>query len=377
MQELPLLGRDPYDLVMLAPGVLPTDGRGGVKPIVNGGRTNTSSALLDGAESRTSSGVGIMYTPPLEAVQEFNMFTNGSSSMFGRSGGGVLTVATRFGTNEIHGSFFEFLRNTELNANGWTSNLLGLPRTAFHRNEYGGAVGGPVFIPGAYNGRNRSFFFFSWELIPERTPANLRDTVPTGLERQGDFSQTSTRSGRLISVFDPLTTRADPARPGRYLRSPFPGNRIPSERLDPIARRVLEYLPLPNRPGRTDNFTLNRSERLDIWRVFLRMDHNVSDKYRLFWTFGRHARSGDTPSINIAYPGEGTNAQNGQLKDDAFLTMLSGTAVFRPDLFGEFRASLARWRSDQTPRSLRRRGVWGSTSRNWAFHRNSRTKHPL
>ena len=132
--ELPLLGRNPYNLLMLAPGVMPKGGAG-AGPIINGGRSNTSEVLLDGAETRNSTTNDIAYTPPLETVQEFKVFTNGFSAEYGRSGGGVLTVATRSGTNEWHGARYEFLRNDKLNANSWTSNRVGLPRNAFRRNE--------------------------------------------------------------------------------------------------------------------------------------------------------------------------------------------------------------------------------------------------
>ena len=152
--ELPLLGRNPYALLMLAPGVMPKGGAG-AGPIINGGRSNTSEILLDGAETRNSTTNDIAYTPPLETVQEFKVITNGFSAEFGRSGGGVLTVATRSGTNDWHGALYEFLRNDKLNANSWTSNRVGLPRNAFRRNEYGVALGGPARIPRVYDGRNR------------------------------------------------------------------------------------------------------------------------------------------------------------------------------------------------------------------------------
>src|SRR5262249_59944677 len=119
MLQLPLSGRNPYSLVPLAAGVMPAGGTG-TGPIINGGRSNTSEVLLDGAESRNSTTNDIQYTPPLEAVAEFKVITNNFSSEFGRSGGGVLTVASRSGSNDLHGSFYEFFRNDKLNANGST-----------------------------------------------------------------------------------------------------------------------------------------------------------------------------------------------------------------------------------------------------------------
>src|SRR5437867_11804346 len=152
MLELPLSGRNPYSLVTLSAGVMPA-GNSGTGPIVNGGRSNTSEILLDGAESRNNTTNDIAYTPPLEAVQEFKVITNNFSSEYGRSGGGVLTAASRSGTNDLHGSFYEFLRNDKLNANGWTNNRNGAVKPPFRRNEYGFANGGPVYLPKIYDGR--------------------------------------------------------------------------------------------------------------------------------------------------------------------------------------------------------------------------------
>ncbi len=346
--ELPLLGRNPYSLVLLAPGVMPKGGAG-AGPIINGGRSNTSEILLDGAETRNSTTNDIAYSPPLEAVQEFRVLTNNFSSEFGRSGGGVLTAATRSGTNELHGSFYEFLRNDKLNANGWTNNRSGLPRNTFRRNEYGFAVGGPVYLPRVYNGRNRSFFFVNWEQIPQRAPDNVRVTVPTALERTGDFSQTVNNQGRLIQIFDPATTR--PGLPGQFIRDPFPGNRIPAERLDPIAQRVLQFLPPPNRAELVNNFVLNNTRRNDTDKLFFRMDHAVGTRHRLFFSHGRQNTDQFTEGVNAAFPGEGVNGEQGKIGNRPRSAVLSDTVVFRPNLIGEFRANVTRNVIRTAPRS--------------------------
>src|SRR5262245_45518189 len=181
----------------------------GTGPIVNGGRSNTSEVMFDGAESRNSTTNDISYTPPLEAVAELKVITNNFSSEYGRSGGGVLTAASRGGTNELHGSFYEFLRNDKFNANGWTNNRNGAAKPPFRRNEYGFSNGGPVYIPKVYDGRNKTFYFVNFEKIPQRSPDSIATTLPTALQRQGDFSQTVTGAGALIRVYDPNTTRPD------------------------------------------------------------------------------------------------------------------------------------------------------------------------
>jgi len=348
--QLPLLGRNPYTLLLLAPGVMPKGGAG-AGPIVNGGRSNTSEILLDGAETRNSTTNDIAYTPPLETVEEFKVFTNSFSSEFGRSGGGVLTAATRSGTNDLHGAAYEFLRNDKLNANGWTNNRVGLRRSAFRRNEYGVAVGGPVYLPRLYDGRNRDFFFFNWERIPQRSPDNILATVPNPLERAGDFSRTETNRGELIRIYDPTTTVADPARPGQFLRQAFPDNRIPAARVDAISRRILEYYPGANRDALVQNFVQNNSRKNETDRLFLRWDHNIGSRQRLFLTFGIQGNEQFTPGVNVAFPGEGVNGEQGKIQSDPIYAVLSDTVTFRPNLIGQFRLSTTRRVIETQPRS--------------------------
>jgi len=350
MLELPLLGRNPYALLQLSPGVLPKGGAGS-GPIVSGGRSNTSEILLDGAETRNSTTNDITYTPPLEAVQEFKVIVNNFSSEFGRSGGGVLTAASRSGTNDFHGSFYEFLRNEKLNANGWNNNRQGLKRSPLRRNEYGFAVGGPVLAPKLYNGRDKTFFFFNWEAIPQRSPDNINSTVPTAAERGGDFTGTFDAAGNVIRVYDPLTTRADPSRAGRYIRDQFPGNRIPPSRFDPIALKIMQYYPLPNRTSRTENLALNNSRANDTWKMFLRGDHVLGAKNRLFFSAGYQKQDQNTPGVNLAFPPEGTNGEQGKIGNRPKTAVLSDTVTFRPNLLGEFRASVARNVIRTQPRS--------------------------
>ena len=349
--ELPLLGRNPYSLVTLAPGVIDR-GNSGTGPIINGGRSNTSEVLLDGAETRNTTTNDLAYSPPLETVQEFKVITNGMSAEFGRSGGGVLTAATRSGTNKLHGSVYEFLRNNALNANSWSNNRSALKKSPFRRNEYGASAGGPVYVPKFYDGRNRTFFFINWEQTKDRSPDDTIQTVPTLLERRGDFSQTVDGSGNLIRVYDPLTTRPNPSAAGRYLRDPFDNNRIPTARLDPIALKILEYYPEPNRTSRTNNFALNGSRQNDSWRTFFRIDQSVGTRHQLFFTYGRQDNPRYTPGFNIAFPSEGVNGEKGKIESHPRTAVLSDTVTFKPNLIGEFRASVTRGRTITAPRSV-------------------------
>ncbi|MBI3680329.1 MAG: TonB-dependent receptor, partial [Acidobacteria bacterium] len=347
--ELPLLGRNPYNLVLLAPGVLPR-GNTGSGPIINGGRSNTSEILLDGAETRNSTTNDIAYTPPLETVAEFKVLTNSFSSEFGRSGGGVLTVATRSGTNELHGSAYDFLRNDKLNANGWNSNRAGLRKSPFRRNEFGVSVGAPVYIPRVYDGRNKTFFFLNSERIPQRAPDNILVTVPTLLERQGDFSRTVTNQNQLIRVYDPATTVAAAAA-GQFTRTPFPDNRIPSSRFDPIAVKTLDFYPAPNRDALVQNFVQNNTRANDSNKWFLRFDQAAGERHRLFLTLGWQKNTQFTPGINAAFPGEGVNGEQGKIGSRSKSAVLTDTYTIRPNLISQFRVSATRRIITTEPRS--------------------------
>ncbi|HEV8130953.1 MAG TPA: carboxypeptidase regulatory-like domain-containing protein [Acidobacteriota bacterium] len=357
--ELPLFGRNPYSLVTLAPGVLPR-GNTGTGPIIDGGRSNTSEVLLDGAESRNSTTNDIAYTPPLEVVQEFKLITNSMAAEFGRSGGGVITAATRSGANQWHGSIYEFLRNDKLNANSWTTNRLAPPdprtgkvaRSPFKRNEYGFTLGGPVLLPSLYDGHDKTFFFVNWEQTKQRSPDDIIATVPTELERSGDFSKTLDGRGNLTRIFDPTTSRPDPARAGFFIRDQFQGNRIQSNRIDPIALSILKFFPLPNRSTRTENFFQPASRSDDAWKLFFRVDHNMGLRHHLFFTFGRSDNPRFTRGINEAFPAEGTNGEKGKIESHPRTAVLSDTVTFGPKLIGEFRGSITRHHTVTAPRSV-------------------------
>jgi hypothetical protein len=352
MVELPVLGRNPFTLVLLAPGVV--QGNNAANPVtatVNGGRTSSMDVLLDGAEARNSIGNGAAYTPPLEAVGEVKIITNNFSAEYGRSGGGVLTATTRSGTNALHGSAYEFLENDKLNANGWLANRNALPRTEFRHNEFGFSLGGPVYIPRVYHGRDKTFFFANVEDVVQRTPDSINGVVPTAAERGGDFSQTRNAAGQLLQIYDPLTTVPNPQQAGQYIRSVFPGNIIPSSRINPISAKIAAYFPLPNRNVVGANFAQNETVQSSDPRMLFRVDHQIGTKHHLFVTHGRENKTTLTPGVNIAFPAEGSNAAATMLSN-SHSTSLSDSVVFTPTFVGEFRATLVRNVIPGTPASL-------------------------
>jgi len=298
--SIPLNLRSPLLLVMLTPGV--TAGlRAGINTLsqsttnnfrINGGRGATNEMLIDGAANTGTYNNQASAIPQVDSIQEFRVNTSPYAAEFGRTGGGVISYAIKSGTNELHGTLHEFLRNSKLDANGFNANRARQPKPSFKRNQFGFTAGGPVWLPKIYNGRNRTFFFFGYEGLRERSLANFTGSVPTELERRGDFSRTLDANGALIRIFDPRTTRLDPDRPAgttRYIRDQFAGNVIPAGQINQITRNFLPYYPAPNQPGRGlsnfDNYFIAAANSLDADRIDLRIDHQLSSRHLAFFRY--------------------------------------------------------------------------------------------
>lgn len=214
--SLPLNGRMTFRLVNLTPAVLMTPGSMGqfgdisvgtfddVNFSINGGRAQSNEVMVDGVPSTT--GFLNLFTtiPSVEATQEFKVQSNSMSAEWGRFGGGVINVSTRGGTNQLHGSLFEFLRNSAFDANEFFNKRAGREKPPFRMNQFGGAAGGPVHLGRLYDGRNKTFFFANFEGTRWRRGDIFPGTVPTERQRSGDFSQTFTPARELIVIYDPL-----------------------------------------------------------------------------------------------------------------------------------------------------------------------------
>jgi hypothetical protein len=198
--DLPLNGRNVYSLAALTPGVFGRRPATGITLegfhsigifTVNGGRDSSNAILMDGVPVTVNSNTNNMNAntalPTVEGVEEFRIQTNSYSAEYGRSGGGVLTIATKSGTNDLHGSLFDFLRNSKMDANNFFANAAGRKLGTFQRNEFGASFGGPVVIPKIYDGRNRTFFFNAYEGRRQRSQILAQFTLPTELEMAGDF----------------------------------------------------------------------------------------------------------------------------------------------------------------------------------------------
>lgn len=282
--DLPLNGRNSYALLALSADIQPANPGifGELGPREIGGRSNfsvsgapqrTAEVLMDGVPSTVGKLVAISPNP--DVVREFKV-QNSFDAEYGYLLGGVVNAVTRSGTNVLHGTLWEFLRNDRLQANGFFSNKLGQAKPAFRYNQFGVAAGGPIL-------RNRAFFFGSWEGSRERNPARYLETVPTARERQGDFSETLAANGRLIQVYDPFSSRASGAG---FMRDAFAGNRIPASRMDSAGKSLVGYFPLPNQPGQPVtgalNFTDSGADK-DTYDAYQgRVDYDLTPRQKVF-----------------------------------------------------------------------------------------------
>ncbi|MBI5282944.1 MAG: TonB-dependent receptor [Candidatus Solibacter usitatus] len=282
--NLPLNTRNVYNLVFLTPGVTGTVGNsyGDMRYSVNGARARTMDTMIDGVSAAhpTVNGFnGISVFPSVDAIEEFKLLSADYPAEFGRSLGSVLNVVFKSGSNQWHGSAFEFLRNSKLDANDFFSNRRGTPLLSFKRSQYGGVVNGPVV-------RDKTFFMISYEALRARTASSTIASVPTQLERSGDFSQTRAANGQVITIYDPLTTRANPSGSG-FIRSPFSGNVIPAGRFDPVAVSTAKYYPQANTTptgltNNQNNWANSASKPLNTIQSDYRADQIISSNQRFF-----------------------------------------------------------------------------------------------
>jgi hypothetical protein len=289
--DLPLNGRSVLALSELAPGVNPTADT--ITAGLGGGRANASVVQVDGTTATPPYHYGLVgwpYQPQVDAVDEFNVAVSTLAAEYGRTGGGVVSVVTKSGTNTLHGSAYDFIRNSKLGANDFFSNRTGRALPSYKRNQYGGVVGGPIYIPGVYDGRNKTFFFVGYENTPIRSASSSFSTVPTAAWRQGDFSGLKNASGQPITIYDPATAHPDPANPTtKVIRDPFPNNVIPQASIDPGIVSLLKYYPAPtagltpsNPYTMSNNYFNSGVSRNDSYKIDTRVDHNFTDRWRMF-----------------------------------------------------------------------------------------------
>ena len=324
-------GRSPFLLAKLLPGVVSTSSNN--SNINNfsfgGGRPDTNEILVDGLPTTNPSDNTYTFTPSPDSVDEFKMITNAFSAEFGHTGGGVLLATSKHGTNELHGTIYDYFRNRILNARSF---FQGQNNQRYVQNDPGFTLGGPIVLPG-YNGRNKTFFFADYNETLSTTPSDSLQVTPTAAERAGNFSQTQTGSGN-VSIYDPLTTTVDSK--GNITRQPFAGNIIPASRIDPVAAQIASYYPNPNGSfqGGAYNYQVNASNYNQIAQGLIRVDHNFGDNDKIFARYGRY--NPNNPAViqipNAANPNNGGGWWDNQAG-------LGYTHVFNPTVFNDFRVA--------------------------------------
>lgn len=250
VDELPLVVagtmRSPFNLVAIVP-----EARGQNQQMsLGGGQVAQWDATLDGYSVGTNrsgdTAEAALNTPSVEALTEFTVDTNGFKAEYGQAGGGIMTFASKSGTNRYHGSAYDFLRNDAMDARGFFLDR----RSVYRQNDFGFTAGGPVRIPKIYNGRDKTFFFVAYEGFRNRVgPSDTPLSVPTPEMLRGDFSNWVDQNSRRITIYDPSTTRQNPANPAQSIRDAFPNNQIPRERFSRTANAILALAPnfAPNR----------------------------------------------------------------------------------------------------------------------------------
>jgi len=286
VDELPLVVgnamRSPFNLVSITP-----EARGGGGQLaLGGGQARAWEATLDGvsvATNRSADAVEIAYNAPsLEAVTEFAVDTNGFKAEYGQAGGGIMTFSSKSGTNEFHGVAYDFLRNEKLDARGFFAPS----RAVYRQNDFGATAGGPMWIPKLYNGRNKTFFFFSYEGFRNRVGGNdLIRSVPTPEMYQGDFTNWVNNSGQRLLIYDPATTAANPNGSG-FIRTPFANNTVPQNRFSAFARQWASFAsPVkPNRGGAPGTIDFIRNNYISTGGSIVSPQNKYSLKVDHAWT---------------------------------------------------------------------------------------------
>ncbi len=323
--DLPLNNRNVYSLLRLVPGVTPSTPNSDsdfftstIRFSINGGKESLNDIQLDGVTAMVQSDINGIYgasaIPSVEGIQEFRVQTNSYTAEYGRSGGGQVTMLSKSGTNEIHGSVFEFLRNSAMDSKNFFQNRSGARKPSFQQHQYGASAGGPIR-------KDKTFVFGLYERRLVKSGSFGLFTVPTAQQLTGDFSETRNANGTQRLIFDPLTTRENPDAPGRFIRTPFTGNRIPAARFDPVAVKAMALYPQANQAGNPftnqNNVALQNVPRSPTDKWDFKVDHNITQNRRFFVTYHRFKQdtaapdwwgNGAAPSDGIMYWGSHNGA---------------------------------------------------------------------
>jgi hypothetical protein len=346
IQQTPIRGRNFEAIVKALPGVIDTNtydtrGWGTGNATINGGQQGQVLVTLDGMAAQDSGAPGLntYQAPSTDAIGEVKLLTGNYAAEYGARNGGQMNITIKNGTNQFHGSAYYYFRNEEFNANEYLNNQLGVVKPRYRYENPGGTFGGPIFIPGVPFNRNRNKLFFFWsydQLINTQATGINKYTMPSALERQGNFSQSVNANGSPILVRDPNT--GQPCSTGSAAGC-FPGNIIPASRFSPIGQTMLNLFPQPNTVDPTGqrqyNFTdvLNNSDpRTD---KILRIDYNISSKDTMFVRLLQDYQAQSGYGAILGAAGDGW----GQFPHSYFIPSVGAavtyTHIFRPNLINE------------------------------------------
>ena len=332
IDQVPINGRNPYNLMNLDPANTQSVNVNENRPYhhayandydAGGGTRRGNAVLLDGVPLGAS--YKTAYTPSMDAVEEITVSKNSVDAENGNSLGGLISLNMKSGTNVMHGSAYYFGRNPSMNARSDatvvitpTTNVKNLRGTDL--SMFGGTFGGPIM-------KNKIFSFTSFEQWYDNKPLTVVRTVPTALERAGDFSQ-SVQSGRVRTIYNPFSSSIDPTT-GRVVRNAFAGNRIPTSMLDPTALRLLAQIPQPNQPGNTDNWQGTKTEEVDYWNLSQRVDVNFTDNWKVFGRFGKFKANTyeANPTEGDMFPLAGSNRYGMSFAADSVWVMSNKTTL--------------------------------------------------
>lgn len=335
--DLPLNGRDFTQLATLVPGAISRGTNSQLQSpqiSVNGSRNSKTVFMIDGGSVTSQYFDAASVVPSVDAIQEFNVVSNSFAAEYGQ-GTAVISVSLRSGTNQVHGSAYEFLRNQVLDARNFF-NTTGV-RPPVKQNQFGFTLGGPVVIPHIYHGKDRTFIFGDYEGTRIRRAQTFTNPVPTAAMRTGDFSALKT------TIFDPLTARPDPNNPSVTIRDAFPGNVIPANRISPQAAFFLPLYPAVNTAQDTFNFVPSLANNTDKFDV--RADHHISMADALSGSYSFNQTQITTPG---SFPANGGVTQSIRKQRAG----LSETHSFSPSMVNEFRLNYVRTRFYNTQQGL-------------------------
>ncbi len=366
VNELPLVVagtvRSPFDLAALTPEAKNTGTSEGFA--LGGGQADSYQATLDGVSINTSRALQKNWVtsnaPSVEAITQFTVDTNGFKAEYGHAGGGAMLFIAKSGTNSLHGSAYEFVRNTDFDANDWFSNRAGKARQIYKQNDFGFTVGGPVYIPKVYHGRDKTFFFFSYEGFRNRNGAtNATATVPTPEMYNGNFSNWVNANGAVIPIYNPVSQVANAN--GTYTRAIFPGNQVPVSMFNGTAIQALKVFQSsgilgPNNgaaPGTlayvNNNYIISNGTNVQpVNKWSIKGDHLFNERQRISGYYG-YDREATTPGPDGPATLPGNYSNYNDLHQSSDVLRFSWDWTMTPSKFNHFYAGGNNWRQDHKP----------------------------